>query len=642
MQYGQAVFESNYLIQDFLRNHSQRTLMQLETRQNSLSHLIKNLGKEFEEEQPLFDSIKSHYDDIELILSKLISLNQEFLSGKSSHLQSELNKRLSNYLLVNSQEMMSDTIFLEALTYQQIQKGFLQKILILILLIMFIMVVALVANTLLIRSIIIHPIEKLSQHIKVIGEGKLEHKVPIDSIDEIGKLAAAFNSMTQKLMDITVSRDELAKEILERKEAEKELAGERHFSQALIDTMQAIIMVLNPDGTIQSYNPYMENLSGYKLEEVQGKDWFETFLPENERQKVRKVFHRAIDDIQTQGYVNPIVTRQGNEVQIEWYDKTIKSNDGSTIGLVSIGLDVTERIRAKEILQRAYDELEYRVQERTLQLSETAEHLEQEIVERKKIEKNLQNAHDELEARVKERTIELQKTHAQLLHAEKMSTIGNLSASIAHEFNNPLQGIMSIIKGVKRRAHLSQDDSELIDLAINECNRMRDLIKSLQDFNRPTAGRKALMNVHSAIESIILLSKKEYKIKGITVEKNYTDNLPEIVAVADQIKQVLLNLLNNAADACAQGGNITIETDLLKDNVVVRIHDTGCGITPENKKHIFEPFFTTKATMKGTGLGLPISYGIIKDHGGKITVDSKPGKGTTFSVILPIKGDSDA
>lgn len=175
-------------------------------------------------------------------------------------------------------------------------------------------------------------------------------------------------------------------------------------------------------------------------------------------------------------------------------------------------------------------------------------------------------------------------------------------------------------------------------MAVKECNRMRDLIKSLQDFNRPTSGRLAPMDIHTAINSILLLGKKEYKKRKITIEKVYAENLPHIKAVADQIKQVFLNLLNNAADACEEGGTITIRTEAHMDNIVIRIQDTGAGIKPEDKVHIFEPFFTTKPTIKGTGLGLSVSYGIIKGHGGTINVESESGKGSIFSITLPIQG----
>ena len=264
-----------------------------------------------------------------------------------------------------------------------------------------------------------------------------------------------------------------------------------------------------------------------------------------------------------------------------------------------------------------------------------------DITEQHETREQLHALNESLEQRVRERTIELQKTYEQLLHAEKMSSIGKLSASIAHEFNNPLQGVMTIIQGVRKRADMEQDDAELVDLAIKECKRMRDLIKSLQDFNRPTASQKAPMDIHPALDSVIMLGKHEYATRQIAIVKKYAENLPQIVAVADQLKQVFLNLLNNAADACMQGGTITIETEAFKEKVVVRVYDTGCGITPAHREHIFEPFFTTKPAIKGTGLGLSVSYGIIKAHGGEILVHSEPGQETVFSVILPIKGGSD-
>lgn len=261
-----------------------------------------------------------------------------------------------------------------------------------------------------------------------------------------------------------------------------------------------------------------------------------------------------------------------------------------------------------------------------------------DITKRKQAEEILEKAHVQLEKRVDERTLELRKTYEQLLHAEKLAAIGGLSASIAHEFKNHLYGIMAVIKGVKQTAPLDEEDANLIDMAINECDRMKDLIMNLQDFNRPTSGKVAPIDIHASIDNILLLSNLEFIIKNIKVKTNYAKNMPEIKAVADQIKQVILNLLNNAAYACEEGGKITINTKVVnKKNCVIQIHDTGIGIEPEHMDKIFESFFTTKPLMKGSGLGLSISDGIIKKHGGQIDVASEPGKGATFTIILPIE-----
>nr|MBF0221294.1 ATP-binding protein [Desulfobulbaceae bacterium] len=191
-------------------------------------------------------------------------------------------------------------------------------------------------------------------------------------------------------------------------------------------------------------------------------------------------------------------------------------------------------------------------------------------------------------------------------------------------------------------AALDEEDVQLVDMAVAECERRKELIISLQDFNRPTSGRLAPMDIHASINSILLLIKKECKEKGIALEIRYAQDIPQIKAVSDQIKQVLLNLFNNAIYACVKGCTITVATQRVSDEQIsVTVSDTGIGIRPENLDHIFEPFFTTKPEVKGTGLGLAVSYGIIKKHGGRIEVKSEVDKGTSFVVILTIEGVKD-
>ncbi len=274
------------------------------------------------------------------------------------------------------------------------------------------------------------------------------------------------------------------------------------------------------------------------------------------------------------------------------------------------------------------------------QAEETNLALQQEIAIRQQAEDDLLTLNNELEQRVEQRTLELQKTQMQFLHAEKLSAIGKLSASIAHEFNNPLQGILAVLKGLKRRAVLEDEDKELLDEAIEEGDRIKELIRSLQEFNRPSTGKKNLMDVHKALDAVLLLYKSDLKGKRISVTLDYTQHVPQIQAVADQIKQVFLNMITNAAYACRQrGGVITVKTwQENEDTVAIAIQDTGVGINRADMELIFQPFYTTKPEIKGTGLGLSICYGIIKNHRGEIRVVSQPGKGSTFTILLPIKG----
>ncbi len=265
-----------------------------------------------------------------------------------------------------------------------------------------------------------------------------------------------------------------------------------------------------------------------------------------------------------------------------------------------------------------------------------------DITQRKMADERLKADKEDLERRVEQRTLELQETQKQLLHAEKLTAIGKLSASIAHEFNNPLQGILSILNGVKKRATMDAEDRQLLEAAIGEGVRIKNLILTLREFNRPTSGRMMVMDLHKSIDSILLLNKHDFTSKQITIQLNYDEQLPQIVAVPDQIKQVLLNLLSNAVDSCPDpGAVITIATWQENDRIALQIKDTGIGIKPENMGNIFDPFFTTKPEVKGTGLGLSVVHGIIKYHHGEIKVTSEPGEGTTFTILLPIKGPAE-
>jgi PAS domain S-box-containing protein len=260
-----------------------------------------------------------------------------------------------------------------------------------------------------------------------------------------------------------------------------------------------------------------------------------------------------------------------------------------------------------------------------------------DINEKHKLESELKKTHDELERRVEKRTRELQQTHKQLLHSEKLSAIGNLSASIAHEFNNPLQGIMIVLKGIGKYTPLEAKEQNLVNLALDECHRMKKLISNLSDFYRPTVGMRSPVSIHECLDDLLMFNKKDFSTRKITIEKEYADILPPVVVVADQLKQVFLNLFNNAANACVAGGKITIKTEVHEQYIVTHIEDNGIGIDPVNIPHIFEPFFTTSSELSGMGLGLSVSYGIINSHGGSIKVKSDPGAGTIFSVFLPYK-----
>lgn len=182
----------------------------------------------------------------------------------------------------------------------------------------------------------------------------------------------------------------------------------------------------------------------------------------------------------------------------------------------------------------------------------------------------------------------------------------------------------------------SEADQKLAKLGKKECDRMAKMIRGLRDFYKPTLGKTSLIDINQLIEEVLELQIKSLHERFIEVDPQFSKDLPLVEVVEDQIKQVMLNLIQNAADSISGEGKITLATRLKDSNVIIEVQDTGHGIPDNQKENIFEPFITTKEE-KGTGLGLSITYGIIQDHRGHIKVESELDKGTTFTVSLPIK-----
>ncbi|MFQ5451283.1 MAG: ATP-binding protein [Nitrospinaceae bacterium] len=281
-----------------------------------------------------------------------------------------------------------------------------------------------------------------------------------------------------------------------------------------------------------------------------------------------------------------------------------------------------ERKLAEEELSNYKNRLEDLVVQRTSGLKKAIACLKREIRVRQRAEK------------------ELKASQCRLIHCEKLSSSGKLIASIAHEINNPIYGIRNVLVKIGRKVPMDEKYIGFNQLAIKECDRVANLIRKLQDFHRPSSEKRELLDLQETIEEILWLLEKSLGVKKIKLEKHYVPDLPKVKAVKDQIKQVILNLLQNAENAIPKsGGEIILRTENGGAQIKFHVQDTGCGIPPENRIEIFEPFFTTKKGMKGNGLGLSVSYGIVRAHGGEIQVNSEPGRGSTFTVTLPISGD---
>jgi len=243
---------------------------------------------------------------------------------------------------------------------------------------------------------------------------------------------------------------------------------------------------------------------------------------------------------------------------------------------------------------------------------------------------------EELEQKVVERTKELQEAQEQLIQSEKLASIGQLAAGVAHELNNPISVMLGFSQAILRK--LPEDDPLRKPLATIEREglRCKGIIQNLLDFARRSKPSLQPTNVNEVLEAACALIEHQISLDNVVVTKGYDPHLPQVLADANQLQQVFVNIIINARDAMPQGGTLRLITRSLGDEVHIIFSDTGIGIPPENIKRIFDPFFTTKEVGQGTGLGLSVSYGIVEQHGGTIEVKSEVGVGTTFIVKLPV------
>ena len=266
--------------------------------------------------------------------------------------------------------------------------------------------------------------------------------------------------------------------------------------------------------------------------------------------------------------------------------------------------------------------------------------------------RQLQSEHNEnlawtqtLEKRVDDKTRELKRAHEHALHTEKMASIGKMAAVLAHEINNPLSGILTYAKLLKKWTERDggngvhrQEIFDSLDLIATESRRCGDLVRNLLTFSRTTPMNLQPTDLNQVIDRSLRLVQHQLDLASVQVQLQLAPDLPLVTCDAAQIEQVLLALIMNAMDALPQGGgNLWITTTFGRDpgEVKVQVRDDGTGIAPEILERIFEPFLTTKETGRGVGLGLAISHSILERHNGNIEVQSEIGRGTTFTVTLP-------
>lgn len=251
----------------------------------------------------------------------------------------------------------------------------------------------------------------------------------------------------------------------------------------------------------------------------------------------------------------------------------------------------------------------------------------------------LRDLNSDLERRVEEAKEELRITHEKMLRSETLSIVGTFASGVAHELATPISTIISYFGMIKGR--LSAQDAEDADIIESELHRCRNILRGMLNFARTPEKDKSLTDINAIIRDILALIKYQTEYKKVGITADLGPGLPGLMAVPGQLRQVFMNIIVNALQSVSGGGEISVSTSTAESgkHIVVRISDTGCGIPEGEINKIFNPFYTSKKT--GTGLGLSISYGMIKGHGGEIEVQSEQGKGTTFSILLPVSSSQE-
>jgi PAS domain S-box-containing protein len=370
-------------------------------------------------------------------------------------------------------------------------------------------------------------------------------------------------------------------DISDRKRMERELREANEFLMNLIESSVDGIIVTNMQGEILIFNKGAENLLGYKSEEVVGKMNIRRIYPpgvaKEVMEKLRSPDYGGIGKLTS----FPITHRKkgGELIEGDLSASIIYDEEGKEIATIGIFKDLRERLR----------------------------------IER-----------------------ELRDTQQALLQSEKLAAMGRLTSQVAHELNNPIYGIMNTLELLKTEIPTESKRRRILELSLSETQRLSEMLRNMLTFSKPEEEERKPIQISGLLEGILLVMEKQMKEAGVKVVTDFKGEIPEIVASANQMRQVFLNLLKNAKEAMPKGGTLTVTTGKEDKKVLIRIQDTGVGIPEGIRDKIFEAFFTTKQKVKGVGLGLSVCYGIIKGHGGEIKVEGEEGKGTTFTISLPI------
>jgi PAS domain S-box-containing protein len=448
------------------------------------------------------------------------------------------------------------------------------------------------------------------------------------------------------------------------------------FLAGIVNHTPESVIATDQEGRIIYVNPGTEKMFGYTKEELLDKE-LEILATELYKDRIQneifkvaacgRIWNGELLNRRKDGKlfyvstsVSKMVDREGNFIALVWFQRDITQTKRYQEEMIKIEQEKAETLRIlhenETAINRSLNKAKRELQEKNIELEKRTHELEGE------------------KKRLKEAYEKLNQIQAQLIQSEKLASLGQLSAGVAHELNNPIGFVHSnlgtldeYVKDLKNLlvkyaeleqlmassencaeslqqiqelkkdiglSHILEDFDKLITESKEGTRRVKKIVQNLKNFSYMDKGELQLADINQGIESTLNIIWNELKYKT-EVMKEY-GSIPQVECFPQQLNQVFMNLLVNAAQSIETKGVIRIKTYQRNKEVVVEISDNGVGIPEENLKHIFEPFFTTKEVGKGTGLGLSVVYGIIQNHKGKIEVESEINKGSTFRVILPL------
>ena len=510
--------------------------------------------------------------------------------------------------------------------------------------------------------------------------------------------------LEQQLQEYTTKLEQVVSE------RTQQLVASQARYKSLFDLVADSVFMVNPSGVIVAVNKREEQALGYAEANVVGRSLLEVVLSS---------YHDAL-----RGWLSDIISGQRKvstqEIMVRHADglETPAEMDLIRVGavdqlLVMVQLrDITDRKRLERQLETYREELEDKVRERTREIEETKQYLENllenanDVIYTLDTEQRFTYVNSKIEAwgyrkddllgrpylallskrhrgkrlkstldigakqvyevEVVTRTgepravmvsvsplhavegailgvlgiardmTETKKLEQQIRNSEKLASVGRLAAGVAHEINNPLGGILNCLYNLRKGA-LSPSRQEEYRVSMEEgVRRVQTIVRQLLDFSQQHEPAFALTDIHHVVDRVLVLTTHLFAPNRIVLETRFGQGLPNVMVDRHMIEQVLMNLVLNAVQAMKNGGMLTIRTSVAEGVCLIEVCDTGSGISPAVLPRIFDPFFTTKSEGEGTGLGLSVSLGIVERHGGKILVDSEVGKGTIFTLCLPV------